>query len=379
MEKMEQHIVVLGVGLVGRAIAADLKNSGYDVTAVDMDEQALKEVRDMHNIFTICADFRGAQLTELVSNYDLVIGAAPGALGFGIMERVIATGKNMVDISFCPEDFMELDTAAREQWVTVVPDMGVAPGMCNAILGYHNERMQVESYRCLVGGLPFDRSWPLEYKSSWSPADCIEEYVRPARFRVKGKAVVKPALSDLESVDFEEVGTLEAWNSDGLRSLLRSFPHIPDMVEKTLRYPGTTEYLRVLRELGYFSDREVDVKGKKIRPVDLTAALLFPLFRLEKGEGEYILMRVEIAGKEKGAPGRYVYDLYDEYERETGTLSMARTTGYACTGVAELILGGMLDEKGVIPPERTAVSEKNFRFLMQHLEERGVHYRVRTG
>ena len=130
---------------------------------------------------------------------------------------------------------MKLHKMAQERGVTLVPDMGVAPGMCNTILGYHNQRMQVESYRCLVGGLPFERDWPLEYKSSWSPVDCIEEYVRPARLREGGKDVVKPALSDVEPVDFDRIGTLEAWNSDGLRSLLGSFPHIPNMVENTAK------------------------------------------------------------------------------------------------------------------------------------------------
>ena len=377
MASSKKQIVVLGSGLVGKAIAIDLQKSGHDVTSVDLDETVLEELKSKHGISTICTDFNGEHLKELVRGFDLVIGAAPGDVGYRVMELVIAAGRDMVDISFCPEDTMELDGLAQEKGVTVVPDMGIAPGMSNVLLGYHNERMEVESYRCLVGGLPFQREWPLEYKSSWSPMDCIEEYTRPARFRVKGKEVVRPALSDVESVEFEEIGTLEAWNSDGLRSLLGSFPGIPGMVEKTLRYPGTVEYLRVLRELGYFSKEEVEVGGHRIRPVDLTAALLFPRFRLEKGEGEYTLMRVEIGGKEKGTPKKYIYDLYDEYDRKTDTYSMARTTGYACTGVAALILNGMLNETGVIPPEKSAVSEKNFRSLMQHLADRGVNYRVR--
>lgn len=376
---MQKRIVVLGAGLVGRAIAMDLKESGYAVTAVDLNEAVLKDLRAHHSISTICTDFTGDHLKELVREFDLVIGAAPGASGFRVMERVIAAGRNMVDISFCPEDFMVLDGPARERGVTVVADMGVAPGMSNAILGYHHERMQVDSFRCLVGGLPFERQWPLEYKSSWSPIDCIEEYTRPARFRMKGEEVVKPALSDVENVEFEQVGTLEAWNSDGLRSLMHSFPDIPNMVEKTLRYPGTVEYLRVLRELGYFSGEEVEVNGKQIRPVDLTASLLFPRFRLEKGEGEFTIMRVEIEGKEKGRQKRYVYELYDEYDRKTGTTSMARTTGYTCTGAAGLMINGMIAGKGLIPPEKVAVREENFRYLMQHLGDRQVNYRIRIG
>ncbi len=374
---MKHKIIVLGAGLVGKAISIDLKKSGHDVTSVDMDPQVLTELREQHGIGTIRSDFTGDHLDELIGDFDLVVGAAPGASGYGIMERVIRSGKHMVDISFCPEDFMELDGIAREKGVTVVADMGVAPGMCNAILGYHNERMKVQSYRCLVGGLPVERDWPLEYKSSWSPMDCIEEYVRPARFREGGVDVVKPALSDLEPVEFEGIGTLEAWNSDGLRSLLGSFPHIPDMVEKTLRYPGTVEYLRVLRELGYFSTDEVDVGGRMIRPVDLTASLLFPLFRLEQGEREFTVMRVVIEGVEDGKRVGYEYELYDEYDPASDTFSMARTTGYTCTGVAGLILEGLLPGPGVIPPEQAAVSEEGFRYLLKHLRDRGVIYRVR--
>ena len=370
--------MVLGAGLVGKAIAIDLKKSGHDVTAVDLNEKVLSELTSDYGISGIHADFTGDHLVGMVKEYDLVVGAVPGASGYRIMERVIRAGKDMVDISFSPEDFMKLDQLAMEQGVIVVPDMGVAPGMCNAILGYHHGRMQVESYLCLVGGLPFERRWPLEYKSSWSPMDCIEEYTRPARFRSGGQRVVKPALSDLEKVEFEGIGVLEAWNSDGLRSLLDSFPHIPDMVEKTLRYPGTVDYLKALRELGYFSTEEVDVKGMKIRPVDLTAALLFPLFKLEKGEKEFTVMRVTIEGEEDGRGMRYEYDLYDEYDPVSDTISMARTTGYTCTGVVHLLLNGMLTRPGVIPPERTAIQEENFAYLMQHLRDRGVDYHIKA-
>ncbi len=374
---MKHQIVVLGAGLVGKAIAIDMHRNGHQVTAVDLNRRVLDELEALHGIRGVCTDFTGEQLTGVIRNSDLVMGATPGQFGYRVMERVIRAGKNMVDISFCPEDFMELDLLAREHGVTVVADMGVAPGMCNAILGYHQRRMAVNSYRCLVGGLPFEREWPLQYKSSWSPMDCIEEYVRPARLREGGENVVKPALSDLETVEFPGVGPLEAWNSDGLRSLLDSFPDIPDMVEKTLRYPGTVEYLRVLRELGYFSQEEVDVKGTKIRPVDLTASLLFPIFSLKKGDGEFTVMQVVIEGVEDGRKKRYTYDLYDEYHKESDTLSMSRTTGYTATGVAGLMLDGLLKSSGVIPPEGVAVEEAGFQYLLRHLVQRGVIYQVK--
>src|SRR5690606_32895639 len=144
--------------------------------------------------------------------------------GFATAKAVIESGRNMVDISFFPEDPFELDELAKKHNVTVVTDCGVAPGMGNIILGYHNQAMQVTDYECLVGGLPLVREWPWEYRAVFSPIDVIEEYIRPARFVQNGALVVREALSDPELVHFAEVGTLESWNSDGLRTLIQTMP-----------------------------------------------------------------------------------------------------------------------------------------------------------
>ncbi|MCF8380580.1 MAG: saccharopine dehydrogenase NADP-binding domain-containing protein [Bacteroidales bacterium] len=373
---MKKNIVVLGAGLVGNAMAIDLHKSGHIVTTVDLDSVRLNFLEKKYGIKTINESFTHSEsLKEIIKDADIVIGAAPGKYGFQVMKSVIEAGKNMVDISFCPEDFMELNDLAKEKGVTIIADIGVAPGMCNVILGYHDTQMEVNSYKCIVGGLPVKREWPLEYKASWSPVDVIEEYTRPARFKANGQIITKPALSDTELVDLNPVGTLEEWNSDGLRSLLNTMPHIPNLLEKTLRYPGTVEYLKVLRELGYFSEEEIVVNGNKIRPVDLTAELLFPRWKLEKGEKEFTIMQVVIEGMQKGKPAKYIYDLYDEYNAESDTFSMARTTGYTCTGAAELVLNGSFTEKGVNPPEFLGRKEDNFKFLLKHLKERGVVYR----
>lgn len=374
---MAQKIIVLGAGLVGSAIVTDLSKSGYEVTVSDINEGALERVAERCGARTIRANFsEPVELQKLIMDKDLVVGAAPGSVGYRLMEMVIRAGKNMVDISFCPEEYLGLDELAKEHGTILVADMGVAPGMCNAILGYHDGQMQVQSYKCIVGGLPFRRTWPLEYKSSWSPIDCIEEYIRPARLMLNGKVVTRPALSDTELVEFDEVGTLEEWNSDGLRSLLSTMPHIPNMVEKTLRYPGTTNYVRALRDLGYFSYEMIEVNGHMIKPIDLTAKLLFPAWKLEKGEGEFTIMRVIIEGMERGKPGKYQYDLYDCYEPVSDTLSMARTTGYTCSGTAEMVLKGMISSPGVYAPERVGKDPECFRYLLSYLEERNVKYRI---
>lgn len=370
---MRKKIAVLGAGLVGKAIAIDLSTNA-DVTSLDINEEALKFL-DQKGIRAEKADLTDHEyLRNFLQPFDLVVGAVPGFMGFKTVRTVIEARKPMVDISFFPEDPFQLDDLAKKNNLTIVTDCGVAPGMGNIILGYHNSRMSVKHYECLVGGLPVVREWPYEYKAVFSPIDVIEEYTRPARYIQNGALVVKEALSDPELLHFEGIGTLESWNSDGLRSLIRTMPHIPDMIEKTLRYPGCIEYLRMLRESGFFSYEEVEVGGMRVRPIDVTAKLLFPKWKLKPGEKEFTVMRIRISGEENGKSSSIEYNLLDHTDKATGTLSMARTTGYTCTAAANLILDGKFSRKGICPPEYLGESEENFRFIMKYLQDRGVDY-----
>ncbi|TAK41743.1 MAG: saccharopine dehydrogenase, partial [Saprospiraceae bacterium] len=343
----------------------------YDVTSADRNAGALEKLsgKGIETVEANLAD--AAEIKSLVRGFDLVVGALPGFMGFKALRAIIEAGKNVVDISFFPEDPFELDELAKQHDVTAVVDCGVAPGMGNIILGYHHDQMKVDSFRCLVGGLPQVREWPWEYKAVFSPIDVIEEYIRPARYVEGGKLVTREALSDPELIDFDGIGTLEAFNSDGLRSLIRTMPDVPDMIERTLRYPGCIEYLRVLREAGYFSYDEIEVNGAKIRPVDVTAKLLFPKWKLKPGEGDFTVMRIEVAGE-----GRtFTYDLLDRYDPATDTISMARTTGYTCTAVANLVLSGRFGRKGICPPEFIGAEKGAFEHVRAYLEERGVVYK----
>jgi lysine 6-dehydrogenase len=370
-----KKVIVLGAGLVGKVIAADLATS-FDVTSADINEEALKDLAQQ-GIKTKQLDFSNPQpLTSTLEPFDLVVGAVPGFMGFQMAKTVIEAGKNLVDISFFPEDPFLLDELAKKYNVTVVTDCGVAPGMGNIILGYHNKRMKINTYECLVGGLPLVREWPYEYKAVFSPIDVIEEYIRPARYVQNGSMVVKEALSDPELIHFDGVGTLESWNSDGLRSLIRTMPNIPNMIEKTLRYPGCIEYLRLLRETGLFSYQEIDVKGVKVRPVDVMAKLLFPKWKLKPGEEEFTVMRIVMEGEEDGKKKRYQYNLLDRTTK--GTLSMARTTGYTCTAAVHLVADGLYTKKGISAPEFLGEDEKHFEFVLQYLKNRGVHYSVNS-
>lgn len=370
---MSKKVIVLGAGMVGRAMAIDLAQR-YDVTAVDVNAHALARLRQERALHTIVADLSQTEtVRQLVTDYDLVIGAVPGFLGFQTLKTVIESRKDIIDISFFSEDPFQLDALAQQQGVTAVIDCGVAPGMCNILLGYHNARMTVERYECLVGGLPVKRSWPYQYKAPFSPIDVIEEYTRPARYVENGALVTREALSDVEHIEFEQIGTLEAFNTDGLRTLLKTMK-IPNMREKTLRYPQHSEYIKVLRETGFFSTEPIEINKTKLSPLEVTARLLFPKWRLEPDEPEFTIMRVTIRGTENGQHKEYVYDLLDRFDPKTKTSSMARTTGYTCTAVATLVLEGAFTRKGIIPPEYVGADERCFRAVLDYQQARGIHY-----
>lgn len=368
-----KKIVVLGSGMVGRVMALDLA-ADFEVTAVDVRRDNLARLESTA-VRTVRADLSSpAALRDVIRDCDLVVGSVPGSMGFETLREVIAAGRDIVDISFFPEDALALDEAARTAGVTAVVDCGVAPGMTNMILGYHAARMTVDRFACYVGGLPFRREFPFEYKAPFSPADVIEEYIRPARYVENGHIVVRPALSDVEHMDFPEIGTLHAFNSDGLRSLLRTMK-VPNMIEKTLRYPGHVELIRALRESGFFGTEEIEVRGCKIRPLDATSAVLFKQWFLREEDDEFTVMRVLVEGTADGRPAQIQYDLFDRRDRATGFSSMARTTGFPATAAARLILAGRFRRKGISPPEILGADESVFRAVMDDLAARQVIYR----
>jgi lysine 6-dehydrogenase len=278
-----------------------------------------------------------------------------------------------VDISFFAENSLELDPLAKKLNVTAIVDCGVAPGLHNLIVGYHNEKMKISDFECLVGGLPKIKKWPFCYKAPFSPVDVIEEYTRPARYVENGRLVIKEALTDCEYIDFEKAGTLEAFNSDGLRTLIHTMPHIPNMKEKTLRYPGHVEYIKVLKESGFFSRHSIVVKGTTLTPLDFTPGILFNEWKLGEDEEELTVMHITLKGEDaSGKQSEIIYSLYDEYDPLTRTSSMARTTGYSATAAASMLLEGLFDEKGVFPPELVGKHEKCFNFILNYLKNRKI-------
>jgi len=375
----KKKITVLGAGMVGAVMALDLAaEEQFQVTIADRDPEALSRVRAKARLETIEADLsRVEKIRELIKDADLVVGAVPGFLGFQTLKTVIECKKNFCDIAFMPEDFLQLDALAKQNGVTAIVDCGVAPGMSNLILGkYGSEYQTFEEALIMVGGLPRVRTWPYEYKAPFSPIDVIEEYLRPARYVRDGKIVTMPALSEPELVNLPGVGTLEAFNTDGMRSLLFTIK-CPNMKEKTLRYPGHIEIMRILRETGFLSYDPIEVKGSKIAPIDLTTKLLFPIWKAKPGEEEFTVMRVQTTGIRDGKRTRNTYDLLDFTDAKTGFSSMARTTGFPNVIMARQVLSGAFTRTGVFPPECFGGDKKVFQALTDGLKQRGVVFNHR--
>lgn len=366
-----QNIIILGGGMIGSAIAADLAED-YNITIADIDAAKLNEIKSSLTINTIHSDLSVIKnIKPIVKDFDLVICAVPGFMGFSTLKSVIEAGKNIVDISFFGEDPFELDSLAKEKGVTAIVDCGIAPGFSNIILGYYSALMKIEKFECYVGGLPVKKIPPFEYKAPFSPQDVIEEYVRPSRIVENGKVIIKPALSEPELMEFDNVGTLEAFYTDGLRSLIKTMK-IPYMKEKTLRYPGHIDLMRTLRDTGFFSTDVIEVNGIQIVPRDVTSKILFPHWQLEIDEHEFTVLRLIIEGEGK----RINFDLFDRFDEETKTTSMARTTGYTCSAVSRVVLNGEYNKPGISPPEFIGMNDKCFGSVVGYLKSRKIIYTV---
>jgi lysine 6-dehydrogenase len=373
-------IVVLGAGMVGSAIAEDLaQEQGMSVKVVDRSQKALEKVKAKATVKGIQANLQDKGIiSSIVADSDLVISAVPGFIGFTTLHGVIEAGKDVVDISFFSEEPFLLDELAKSRGVTAVVDCGVAPGLCNIIAGHVFDLLdQTDRYVCYVGGLPLQREWPFEYKAVFSPIDVLEEYIRPARFVENSKEVVRPALSDIELIDFPEVATLEAFNTDGLRTLRKTLD-IPFMREKTLRYPGHANLMRIFKESGFLSTTPIEVDGQTIKPISVTSKLLFDQWQLKEDEADFTVMQIVMEGQREGKRLRYTYYLLDRYDEETRTTSMARTTGYTCSIVARQIMSGHFKQKGICPPEFIGRVEGCYENLLNEYRKRNIRLIEKT-
>ncbi len=372
---MSKRITVLGCGLVGATIARDLADQGFDVLVADRDREALGQLQKSASVRARLADLAHAwEIQDLIADAEVVVGSLPGRLGSGMLRSVLEAGKSIADISFSVEDPLAWDGLARQRGATAVVDCGVSPGLSNFAVGRAAQALdEVQDVTILAGGLPAERSRPYQYAIVFSATDVLEEYIRPARVVEDGHVVKRPALSELETIEIPGLGTFEAFLTDGLRTLLSTVP-ARGMREKTLRYPGHAEQMRLLRDCGFFASEAIDVGVVRVAPRAVTERLLREAWKLSGGEEEFTLLRVTVTGRKAGKPRRYVFELLDRTDKTTGTTSMARTTGYPCAIVAGMLARGEYRQPGVVAPEMLARDATAAAHFLEGLKARGISW-----
>lgn len=382
---MAKRAIVLGGGMVGSVMACDLARDGeFEVTLADRSPESLAaavqraERLRVAPLTTVEADLSDPErIASLVKDHDVVLGALASHLGFGALRAVAETGKPYADISFMPEDALELDEVAKSSGSACVVDCGVAPGMSNLLAGWGHARLDsTEKIEIYVGGLPVVRTQPFEYKAGFAPADVIEEYTRPSRVIENGRMVVKEALSEPEPLEFDGLGTLEAFNTDGLRSLAETL-NVPNMVEKTMRYPGHAALMTAFRDAGLFSKEAIQVDGQSVIPLHVTSRVMFPKWTYEEGEEDLTVMRVLVHGQTEGKQRTLRWDLNDRYSQTEGATSMSRTTALPCAIVARLLCDKVFTKPGVHPPEVLGAVPEMPERILAALKARGVVYTER--
>ena len=344
------NILVLGGGAQGRVIATDLATRLPQalVTVADVRDPRLQP---SPNLAWREADCSASEtVVRLMKEHDFAVGALPSRFGFAAMRAAIAAKRNLVDVSFCGEDALSLDAGARAAGVTVIPDAGLAPGISNLVAGeaYARRGPPLELV-IMVGGVAQDRSKPYGYCVTWSLDDLTEEYIRPARIVQGGRKVAVPVFSGMERLVVEGVGEMEAFYSDGLRSLMDTLPGVPEMGEKTLRWPGHAAAVKPLVADGRLAE-ELRARCTLDPPADLAA--LFVRMRWADGEERVTLV-----------------DRYDPVARLT---AMARTTALTTAVTAQMVASGLVPPPGVQPLELVARDPRAYRFMVDGLASHGV-------
>ena len=373
-------IIVLGCGNIGSVAAGDLARSlpSAEIVVADVNklraERVVAEIgRD--NVSCVQVDASNhSELANAIRKFNLVVGALPGFMGFRACKASISARVSMVDVSFMPENVMKLHKHALKANVCVVPDCGMSPGLGSILVGHAASRLdEVECVRMLNGGLPEKPLPPLDYVITWSSKDLIELYTRKANIVRSGKIVQVAATSGIEEIVFPRVGKLEAFYTDGLRSLLQTVK-VKDMWEKSLRYPGHIEKISLLKALGFLEEHAVQVGDVKVSPRSLTEKLLE--MKLKRPDvPDIVAMLIEVSGMKHRRRIRFRYQMLDRFDRKRKVTAMARTTAYTASVVAQLVAKRAIIEKGVIPPEKLGMNKRVYTRFMNMMRQRGVTFK----
>ena len=363
-------IVVLGSGMMGRAIAYDLSEySNFENIAItDRDKRTLKSAEKFLEKQEINFDIlnldKKKNVEDYFQQYDIAISAIPYKYNLFLTETAIETKTHLLDLggnNTVVKKQRKLYNKAKEKNVTVIPDCGLAPGMTSIIVRDIVEQLEtVDFVKIRVGGVPVNPMPPLNYQIVFSPYGLINEYVEDAIVLDHGKILTKKSMADIEEISFPKpFENMEAFStSGGCSTLPYTYKNkIGYLDYKTVRYPGHCEKFKTLLDLGFAGEKEFIVNGQKIVPRDFFAKLL--LKSLPHNEKDVVLLKVIGEGKKK----HLEYTLVDHYDEENHITSMMRTTGYPVSIIAQMIERSIIKDSGVFCGEEVVPCKPFFEEL----------------
>ncbi|MFW9888828.1 MAG: saccharopine dehydrogenase family protein [Candidatus Thorarchaeota archaeon] len=384
LEVYHLKVLVLGAGLMGRGAAYYLAHTDKveQFIVADIDEKAANGLAKEFGEKAVAerVDARDKdQLISLFSRVDSVISAISYTVNELHTEVAIETGANMVDLGgniFVHEKQFAMHDKAKEAGVTVIPDIGLAPGMTNVLARAGIDQLsRTDSVQLRVGGLQQDPRPPLNYSLIFSVEGLINEYVEPCRILRNGKIAMEDPLVGFEELEFPEpFGKLEAFNTSGGTSTLPITYEgkIDNLDYKTIRYPGHGHKMWCIYKLGLMDNNEMEFDGTRIAPRRVLERLLEE--NLPPTGKDVTLVRCTIEGW-KGTESRTIqYQLIDYFDDETKLTSMMRTTSFPAAAVAVMCADGTITERGVLAPE-VAIPPQVF---IEEMRNRGIDIEERV-
>lgn len=371
--------LILGAGQQGRAIAFDLlRDPDNEVILADQNTELLEEVYSWLDDSRVDLEPLDAsnrdELEAVMEDVDVAISALPYRFNLTATEAAITAGTHLLDLGGNNDVVagqLELDAAAREAGVLVIPDCGLAPGLSAILAADVADRFtRIDSLRIRVGGLPQRPQGELDYMLTFNVEGLLNEYSEPCVAVIDGETVLVEPLGDLERVNFPEPwGDLEAFNtSGGLSTLPRSLGHkVENMDYKTLRYPGHAEKMRGLYEQGLFSREPRETSEGTVIPRDLLAKMVEDVCNYP--EADVVLLRILATGLKGGVPIMVRSQIVDRFDKENGITAMMRMTGYPTSIIAQMIARGDITARGVVPGERAVP----FEIFRDELKHRDIH------
>ena len=374
------RLLSIGCGYIGSVLAEELIH-GLDFEELIISDSGKEKIEETakklgERVVPLQLDISDySNLLEVIENADLVIGLSPGRLGFNVMKACAEKKKDLVDLSFMAEDPFVFQKSASDAGVIIVPDCGVAPGLSNILIGRSSSQLdEVEDVSIFVGGLPQKPVPPLNYKVTWCVEDLFEEYTRKAKIIRNGKMVEVDALEGLEEIEFEGLGRFEAFFTDGVRTLHNTIK-AENMWEKTLRYPGHAEKIKLIKKFGLLEKEPI--ASLNTSPWEFMIKFWEENLSFIEAR-DLVLMRIGVSGRKDSAKILYTYEMIDYFDERKNITAMGRSTAYTAFAVIKLIIEKRIAQKGVVPPEILGMDKKIFAEIRHILKERNLEIKEKT-